>query len=186
MLLNAKFIHLIPIPTRDASSTKMCSAYEARPKQIHSLYLHILASVGGTGEGGAYSTHPTLSSLSAANLVLLLVSLLLAARLRRGNPLSSNKDSPHALIRSGARPIALCVCVRVLIFAHDTYTGSEYGLSWNLLCERRTTKRQRQTMRQCLGTSLHCKIIKISLFVRQRGTVFFSFFFCISSDRYDD
>lgn len=47
------------------------------------------------------ATSLTLSSHSAANL--LLVSMLPAARLRRGNPLSSNKDSPHALIASGAR-----------------------------------------------------------------------------------
>lgn len=55
--------------------------------------------------------NPTLSSHSAANLVLLLVSLPPAARLRRGNPLSLNKDSPQALIRSGARPVCVIVCV---------------------------------------------------------------------------
>lgn len=103
--------------------------------------------------------YPTLSSHSPANLVLLLVSLPPAARLRRGNPLSLNKDSPQALIRSGARPVCVIVCVvcvRVIACAYDTYSGSERDLSGNLLCEN-VRNRQRQTVRDCLHTLLRCK-----------------------------
>lgn len=58
-----------------------------------------------------------LFSHSATNLSLL-VSLPPAARLRRGNPLSTNKD--RALIRSGVSAW-VCVCE---MYAHDTYSGS--------------------------------------------------------------
>lgn len=82
-----------------------------------------------------------LSSHSAANL--LLVSSPPAARLRRvgvgggewggGNPLSSNKDSPHPLIRLELDCLCVFMCDNVRTWRENS--GSRRDLMWNLSCE---------------------------------------------------
>lgn len=133
---------------------------------VRLLNLHLGAP---THPSPSHPLHPippppplALSSHSAANL--LLVSSPPAARLRRqggGNPLSSNKDSPHPLIRLELDCLRVFMCDNVRTWQENS--GSHRDLMWNLSCEEdREADRGRRWGSVCAQHDSLAKMLKLA------------------------